>query len=341
MKRWQLYLGIGISVIFVWMALNGLDLKGVWEVIKSANYIWLLPSVGVYFIGVWVRTWRWDYLLRPLKKIPVKNLFPVVVIGYMGNNVYPFRAGELLRSYVLYRREGVKISASLATVVIERVFDGLVMLVFVFCALPFAPLPENADWLKTTVIWASVAFFGALIVFFGLAARPHLAYQLAETVFGRFPKRYGQPLLNFTSHFLAGLESLRTFQNVLMIFFTSILIWLLETVKYWFVMWAFIGKDETNGFPVSFFALMLMNGIVNLATTLPSAPGYVGTFDVPGIRVLTLYKVLPSIAAAYTLVLHVALWLPITVLGGYYMLREGLGWADFGRAVDASQGKLE
>ena len=121
MKRWQLYLGIGISVIFVWMALNGLDLKGVWEVIKSANYIWLLPSVGVYFIGVWVRTWRWDYLLRPLKKIPVKNLFPVVVIGYMGNNVYPFRAGELLRSYVLYRREGVKISASLATVVIERV----------------------------------------------------------------------------------------------------------------------------------------------------------------------------------------------------------------------------
>ena len=342
MKQWKLYLGIGISVIFIWMALDGLDLNGVWEVIKSADYIWLLPSVAVYFVGVWVRTWRWDYLLRPLKKIPVSKLFPVVVIGYMGNNVYPFRAGELLRSYVLYRREGVKMSASLATVVIERVFDGLVMLVFVFCALPFAPLPDNADWLRTTVIWASIAFLGALIVFFALAARPHFAYQLAENIFGRLPEKFGRPLLQITAHFLEGLESLRTFQNVLMIFFTSVVIWLLETIKYWFVMWAFIGKDGiNNGFPVSFFALMLMNGIVNLATTLPSAPGYVGTFDVPGIRVLTLYNVQSSIAAAYTLVLHVALWLPITLLGGYYMLREGLGWSDFGRAVDASQGKTE
>jgi glycosyltransferase 2 family protein len=105
---------------------------------------------------------------------------------------------------------------------------------------------------------------------------------------------------------------------------------LLETVKYWFVMHAF-------DFEVSFFALMLMNGVVNLATTLPSAPGYVGTFDGPGIAVLVLYGVAQSIAAAYTLVLHAALWLPITLLGAYYMLREGLGWRDFGRAVEVAE----
>jgi glycosyltransferase 2 family protein len=116
----------------------------------------------------------------------------------------------------------------------------------------------------------------------------------------------------------------------MMIFFTSIIIWLLETVKYWFVMHAF-------DFEVSFFALMLMNGVVNLATTLPSAPGYVGTFDGPGIAVLVLYGIPQSIAAAYTLVLHAALWLPITLLGGYYMLREGLGWRDFGRAVEVAE----
>ena len=81
-------------------------------------------------------------------------------------------------------------------------------------------------------------------------------------------------------------------------------------------------------FQVSFFALMLMNGIVNLATTLPSAPGYVGTFDAPGIALLTAYGVPGEIAAGYTLVLHVALWVPITALGAYYFAREGMRWGE-------------
>jgi hypothetical protein len=104
-----------------------------------------------------------------------------------------------------------------------------------------------------------------------------------------------------------------------MVLVTSVAIWLLETVKYWFVMHAF-------PFTVGFFALMLMNGIVNLATTIPSAPGYVGTFDAPGIAVLEAYGVSAPIAAGYTLVLHAALWLPITVVGAIYMAREQLSW---------------
>ncbi|MCA9972169.1 MAG: flippase-like domain-containing protein [Anaerolineales bacterium] len=332
MKRWQLWLGIAISLIFLWLALGGLKLEDVWDYVQSANYIWLLPSVAVYFIAVWARTWRWDYMLRPLKHIPLARLFPVVVIGYMGNNVYPFRAGELLRAYVLRRREAVPISASLATVIVERVFDGLVMLVFVFAALPFAPIPGDSGLVRSTVILASVAFFAAMALFFVLAAMPERFMRLMGWLNGRFlPTRLGDPALDFLQRFLAGLAALRSFRNVLMIFFTSIIIWLLETVKYWFVMHAF-------DFEVSFFALMLMNGVVNLATTLPSAPGYVGTFDGPGIAVLVLYNVKETIATAYTLVLHAALWFPITALGAYYMLREGLGWSDFGKAVRMAEG---
>lgn len=310
----------------MWLALRGLKLGDVWDQVRGANYWWLIPSVTVYFIAVWARTWRWDYMLRPLKHIPMKSLFPVVVIGYMGNNIYPFRAGEVLRSYVLFRREGVPISASLATVIVERVFDGLVMLIFVFIALPFVDLPS--DTVRSTVTIASIAFFVALVVFFALAAVPERAYALAEKVFGLLlPDKFQTPLLDFTRRFLDGLASLRSFRNVLMIFGTSIVVWLLETVKYWFIMHAF-------DFNVSFFALMLMNGVVNLATTLPSAPGYVGTFDAPGIAILTLYGVKEALATAYTLVLHAALWLPVTLLGAYYMLREGLGWSDFSKAVE-------
>ena len=110
--------------------------------------------------AVWARTWRWHYLLRPLKRVPLGRLFPIVVIGYMGNNVYPARAGEFIRAYVLKRNEDVSASASFATIVVERIFDGIVMLIFVLVTLPLAPtLP---DWLRQVVVLGSVAFFGAL-----------------------------------------------------------------------------------------------------------------------------------------------------------------------------------
>jgi len=135
------------------------------------------------------------------------------------------------------------------------------------------------------------------------------------------PARLQVKVIDLLNKFLGGLASLRSPTNVLMVFITSVFIWLLETGKYWFVMHAF-------DFRVSYFALMLMNGIVNLATTIPSAPGYIGTFDAPGIAVLTAYGVERASAAGYTLVLHVALWLPITVLGAYYLAREGIKWSD-------------
>ncbi|MFN2143410.1 MAG: lysylphosphatidylglycerol synthase transmembrane domain-containing protein [Candidatus Promineifilaceae bacterium] len=332
MRRWQFWLGILISGVFVVLALRGLRLDQVWHNIRHANYIWLVPSVLVYFAAVVVRTWRWGFMLRPLKKVSVPRLFPVVVIGYMGNNIFPFRAGELLRSYVLRQREAIAISSSLATVVVERVFDGLVMLVFVFVALPLTPIPgDDTGRISTMVTLASVAFFGAMIVFFILAAFPDYFMRTAEWFGDRLlPQRIAEPMLGFLNHFIEGLASLRSFRNVIMIFFTSVLIWLLETVKYWFVMHAF-------DFQVSFFALMLMNGVVNLATTLPSAPGYVGTFDEPGIEILKLYGVNENTAAAYTLILHAALWLPITLLGFYYMLRDGMSWSELSRAMEGTE----
>ncbi len=332
MKRWYLLVGILISAFFLWLALRGLHLQSVWKALQHGNYLWLIPSVGVYFLAVWARTWRWHYMLRPLKIISLGRLFPVVVIGYMGNNVYPFRAGEVLRSYVLRRRENVAMSASLATVIVERIFDGLVMLMFVFIALPLTPLPSEI--FRRIVIIASVVFFGTMLFFFALAAMPQRALRFFEIVLNAFaPQRVREPLMDMATQFLEGLESLRSFRNVLMIFTTSIVIWLLETIKYWFIMQAF-------PFEVSYFALMLMNGVVNLATTLPSAPGYVGTFDAPGIAVLELYGVDGVIAVAYTLVLHAALWLPITLLGIYYMIREGMGWSDFDRAREMRQGEV-
>lgn len=310
----------------MYLALRGLGIGEVWEPLKEARYGWILPGVAVYFIGVWVRSWRWHYLLRPVKAVSTPKMFPVVAIGYMGNNIYPARAGEVLRAVVLKRREGIPISASLATIIVERVFDGVVMLAFVFLNLPeLAQLTSSSGFvgnIQTLALWGTAAFTGALVIFLLAAMFPGPAERILRwLVLHLLPERYHKRVLGVVLRFLQGLESLRSPQEALMVFVTSIVIWLLETGKYWFVMQAF-------PFEVSFFALMLMNGIVNLATTIPSAPGYVGTFDAPGIAVLVAYGVMRGTAAGYTLVLHIALWLPITALGAFYMVKEGVRWQE-------------
>jgi uncharacterized protein (TIRG00374 family) len=326
MKKWQFWVGVLISVLFIWLALRGLHLEEFWDSVKQANYFWLLPGIGVYFVGVWVRAWRWHYLLGPIKKIPTRRIFPIITIGYMGNNIYPARAGEALRAVILKRKEGVSMSAALATIIVERIFDGVVMLAFVFLNLPeLAKLTSSSGFvgnIQQVAVIGTGVFLGTLAVFLVAAMFPRIMARLGLWFIYHFtPQRLHERIIRLMNKFLDGLASLRSPFNVLMVFFTSVIIWLLETGKYWFVMRAF-------DFSVSFFALMLMNGIVNLATTIPSAPGYIGTFDAPGIAVLTAYGVEHSVAAGYTLVLHVALWLPITLLGAYYLAREGIRWSD-------------
>jgi uncharacterized protein (TIRG00374 family) len=341
MKRWLVAVGFLVSAFFVYLALRGLQLDQVWQGLQEANYGWAIPGVLVYFVGVWARTWRWHYMLRSLKAIPVRRLFPEVVIGYMGNNVYPARAGEVIRAYALRRNEGVPMSASLATIVVERVFDGLVMLLFVFLSLALAPMPA---WLHRIVILASPLFVGALALFLTLAVAPRRVQAVASwfmrrlsAVLGRLRPANGRRLSSslqesaegIMARFLAGLGFLRSGRDVGLVFAISLLVWLVETVTYWCIMQGF-------SFRVPFYVLMLMNGVVNLATIIPSSPGYVGTFDAPGIRVLEGFEVPGTVAAGYILGLHAVLWLPITCLGLYYMWRESISWQDFSAASGGS-----
>ncbi|MGB8212493.1 MAG: lysylphosphatidylglycerol synthase transmembrane domain-containing protein [Anaerolineales bacterium] len=326
MKRWQFWLGVLISAVFLWWALSKMNFGDFWQAIRTADYWWILPGVAVYFVAVWARAWRWHYLLKPIKAIKTRVMFPITCIGYMGNNIYPARAGEVLRAVVLKRREGVPISASLATIIVEKFFDVVVMLGFVFVNLPALARVKGSSGfignIQQLTIFGTVLAFIILVIFLLAAMFPLVTAKFGQWFIDRLvPVRWREQTSSIMRKFLDGLASLRSPVNVLMVLVTSVVIWLLETGKYWFVMHAF-------NFHVSFFALMLMNGIVNLVTIIPAAPGYIGTFDASGIAVLVAYGVEKATAAGYTVVLHVALWLPITLVGAYYMAREGIKWND-------------
>jgi uncharacterized protein (TIRG00374 family) len=321
-RRWFIIIiGAGLGLVFLWYALRDLHLAEVWAALQDANFWWLIPGVAVYFVSVWFRAWRWGFLLRASKPVSANRLFPVVVIGYMGNDILPFRLGEVLRAYVLWRKEGINVGTTFTTAILERLFDGLTMVLFVLVGLLFVPL---SIFLSRLVIVASAVFFGALVVFLFLAARPDLLRRIAEALVGRLvPTRFRSPLLSLVEGVLAGLESLRSGRDVLILFGVTLWVWILETAKYWLVSFAFADLH------LPYVAILLMGGAVNLLTALPSLPGYIGTFEL-GIKILEGIGAPSSQAGSYILVLHAILLLPVTLLGLVFMGLEGVRWTDLG-----------
>jgi uncharacterized protein (TIRG00374 family) len=319
-KRWLFWVGLLISAVFLFLAFRKIDYPALWESLREIRWWWLLPGLCVYYIGVLVRTWRWQFLLKPLKQVPIPSLFPIVNIGYMGNNVFPLRMGEVLRAVVLKRREDAPISGTLATIVVERIFDAVVVIGFVLLNLGQLTGVGPFTQLGGVAVWAAGIFLFGLVLFILVAIFPRPAQRILHGMInGVLPKRWRKPTTGFADRFLDGLMSLRSPKAVLMILFTSILIWTLETGLYWCV-------DRALGLELNISQLMLMNGVVNLVLLIPAAPGGLGTFDAAVRAVLEAFGILSEPALGYTLVLRIALWVPITLVGTVYFLREGLKW---------------
>ena len=335
MRRILFWVGVALSALFLYLALRGLKLDEFWRDLGQTNLLWLIPAIAVYFASVAVRAWRWGYMLRPFKQIALGRMYATVCIGYMGNNIYPARIGEIVRAYTLQRSEGVPIATSLATVFMERLMDGIVMVGFVLVALP--SVPNMNDTVRSIVTLASVVFVIGAVVFFGLALAPKLAEQTAGAIVRRvLPVKVQGVVMGFVQKFVAGAQCLRSPSDLLILFLTTLVIWLMETVKYWLIWHGFSANPNYRELP--FIDFMLFNGVANLSTIVPSGPGYIGTYEAAGVAIFGALGIPQGLAVAYTLVMHIALWLPVTLLGGYFMLREGLRWTDL-RTAQAAAGR--
>jgi uncharacterized protein (TIRG00374 family) len=323
LRNWKFWLGVVISLFFLALAFRGVKLDEAWQALSSANYLYILPALVAYFIGVWLRAWRWRVLLRPVKDLSANRLFPTVVIGYMANNILPARLGELVRAYILGEKEKVSKSATLATIVVERMFDGLSMIGFMIVILWLFPLGTGAgaDLLQGILRVGAPFFLVALIAFLVIASSRSLALRLTDFFLNFLPARLRDKVNSVIGAFLDGLGALRSPKDVLTVFVLSVVIWLFEASMYYIIMFGF-------NFRQPFYVLLLATAAANLFTIAPSTPGYVGVFDFPVRATLTTYGVAESVAISFTLVLHAALWVPVTLLGLYFLWRDGLslGW---------------
>lgn len=357
-KSKQFIIGLVISLVFLVWALSGQDLGKVAMTIVGMNWIVLIPALALYFVGVWIRAVRWRILLQPLKpSISLYRTFEVVVIGYMANNLLPARIGEVVRAYVLGKREDVRKTSTLATILVERIFDGLVMVGFIAAALLFVIFFDK-DVLSTGeghkfgtlirdyspfIAAGAVAFLAFLALFIAVASSRTRIEKLVGLGLRLLPGRLRQRGERLALAFIDGLGSLRSASNLASVFGLSIAAWLFEAGMYYLIgNWGFrmVGADSSA---VPVYTYILATGLVNLSTLIPQAPGYVGVFEVVGKGVLVGgFGVESGVATSYVLLLHAALFLPVTVLGAFFLARESLSWRELtdlekNRAVASEQ----
>jgi uncharacterized protein (TIRG00374 family) len=314
--------------VFLYFAFRNLNPEAVIDHIGEANVGWLALAAVWYFAGVTVIALRWQYLLRAIQFVSLRVLVPLVAIGYMGNNVYPFRSGEVLRIVLLRRSERIPITKATTTVIVERTFDGLVMLTFILVALLLTDV--SSDRIRTVALISAPIFLTALAVFLVLAARPNLLRRIVQRVSLLLPGKPRDVALRLSEDVIHGLEGLRSPADLAGAVVSSFVSWMIEASVYWLVSFAF---DLGLSYPV----MLLVVGTVNLAGLIPASPGQIGVYESVVGAVLVAAGVVKDRAVAYALVVHVVIWLPVTLVGFYFLARRGLGWSAITHARELEQ----
>jgi hypothetical protein len=287
--------------LFFWRT----DLGDMADKLAEANYWWFAPAIAVWFLSAWFRSLRWHYLLRPLANLSSQTLYPVVIIGYMANNLLPARVGELVRAYIMDQRHRLSIMATLGTIAVERLFDGLVLLAFLVLVGAFVGLSEE---LTILAIAMSLTFVAVFAIFLYVASSTQRAQRVIEALVRFVPARARERARAWTSAFVAGLDALRSPATLAAVVATSTVAWALEATMYFMVGVSF---DLGEAFPI----FMMVAAAANLAITLPSTSGGIGPFEALAKETLVFVGVGTSAAAAYAVALHALLLLPVVAAG--------------------------
>jgi len=311
LKSRRFWIVLLITSLFLFLFFYRTDFSEMGRALREANYLFILPAILVYFAGVFFRAVRWHYLLLPLRNIASVRLFPLVVIGFMVNNLLPARLGTVARAYLLGEREKMSKMSTFATVVAEQVFDGLTLLLFAFGIALFVPLDY---WLKNVIYIAAGLFLCAFIICLVIASSEALTRRWAAVLVRVLPLRVRGMVEEWLILFMEGLKVMRSPSKLLLVMAFSVVLWLCEGCMYYILSFSFdLGQP--------FYVLLLATALANLALFIPT-PGGVGPFDYFCKRTLVFFNVLAATATAYVAILHFTLLVPVILLGFIFLWTE-------------------
>ena len=294
-------LGIGVSVVAIWLLLRSVDLAAAAQVLKTASPAWIAVMFVTCFVDIASRGARWRVLLAPIAAIPYRRVLGYTYIGYLANNVLPARLGELVRSHSLGEKEGVARTTVLGTVVVERVVDT----VMVVAIAAVSVLVLSIRGVMTSAVLLGLAFASLLVIGLGLGVAAHRlpgAARVAAYV-ERWPRVIA--LGRMLRDGLAVVARPRTLFGALAF---SVVAWS-ASIGSWLAAGQAVGLELTVA-----QGALLASGVA-LATIVPSGPGYLGTFELTAVGICSLFGIERDTAFAMALLVHVMI-LAVTSVGG-------------------------
>lgn len=337
-KNKKLWLAFAITAISLYFALRNISLQGVIGAFKGIDPFWVLPALVFLFLGIWVRGLRWKILFKDEIPYSTNDMFKVVMIGYMFNNLFPARLGEFVRVYILGKDKKLSKTLVFSTIFTERLYDVLSLMLFLSLFFAYLRIIGFYNSLLGNLVLDAERIFLILIPLFIVSTAslffwPEKIKSLIRIIVARLPRISKERAETISHAFMDGLEAFRNpamaskaifWSSISWVFFTASNLMLIES-------FGFRGKTATD----IAISLAVLIG-VNFAMVLPATPGYVGIFEAAVVGSLIIFGISKENALAFAFLSHAINYFPIIILGWYYLVREHLSLHDL-----ASSASLE
>lgn len=329
---WRGALGIALSAGGLWWALHGVPWHDVVDRWRDANVLLVIACAAAATAIFPVRAIRWRVILDPVApRIPLGPLWRAVAIGMMVNNVVPARAGELARAYALTReRPEVSFTTSLASLVVDRLFDGAAVLLLMAASMldpRFLGVREIAGWSlqSAAVVVIGLTILGFVVLYL-LAGYPRQTIAMYEAFARRVAPAIEARGSGILTSFAGGLSVLRSPARFIAVLFWAVVHWMINALAFWLAFRAL-------HIDAPYSAALFVQGVIVAFVSIPSTPGFAGLFESGGRVGMAAFGIPASAAAAWALTFHVVSYIPITLIGAWYLTRAGISYGDI-RAID-------
>jgi len=319
-----LVLGLLVTLgAFFWI-FKDIKFSELLDALKSFDLIWLIPSLFLFYWSMYLRGSRWGLLFRPERDFDGRRMFRPLMIGFAFNCVLPGRVGEFARAYFVAKKEDAGLPASLGTVVTERIFDAVTLLVFLSASLALLPAIDpsvQVDFWGTSVQGSMLAplmrkivmMSVVLIVGVGIFMIPRVQMLLIALpyMFKRVPDKYKALASNAVRDLSKGFTAIRDPKTLAIVVFYSLAIWGLAGASTLVLSYGF------DGMKMTFTHALAVMALIAIFILIPAAPGYWGLYEAGTIFSLTVFAISPdqSVSAAYAIVLHLVQYVPIVMVG--------------------------
>ncbi|TVM03388.1 MAG: hypothetical protein CV087_05430 [Candidatus Brocadia sp. WS118] len=340
-KNILLIVSILASVVCTWLFVRNIEWALLKNALRGANYWFIIPTLVLTLVVYVVRAIRWRGLLSHIKVISIMNLLSVTLIGFMANNILPARVGEVLRPFILTKKEDIKFSTSFATVIVERIFDMLGLIIFTVVVIALLPHPSPSHHVlahvstsqasaikesiipslkKWTEVFAAIGVFTIICLFF-VVIKPDFFKKILSRCCFFLPHKIKDKILGLYESFVYGLKILEDKAQAVWMLVLSLFIWVLAGAEIYLLGFSF-------HMHLPFVGACLVAVCLALAVALPQAPGYIGVFHIAVLKSLHIFGIETTAAQSYAIVLWAISILPSTLLGFLFLWREGIAFRD-------------